>query len=188
MRLWLFLAIGAALFSTTSCSFRRTCTRQKSKRYPDPTFLLDLQAAIARSLGICTGGVRGSLSGAQYGGRRFVELPTALAARRRWPDEAKGRIVAETPVRGATVNEVARRHGLPANHLSSWRMLARQGKLVDAEVIEAEFAAPVALALPVETLVATLSDLIVGPVTVRLDAATPAAKVSELAMSLQVRP
>lgn len=48
----------------------------------------------------------------------FVELLAAPAAKRRWSDEAKGRMVAETLVPGVTVNEVARRHGLKANHLS----------------------------------------------------------------------
>ncbi|XQZ42675.1 transposase [Paracoccus yeei] len=115
----------------------------------------------------------------------FVELLAAPAAKRRWSDEAKGRIVAETLVPGITVNEVARRHGVKANHLSSWRTLARKGKLVVPEVAGAEFAAPVAAAQPVEMLVTTSIDLVIGSVTVRLSAATPAARVAELAMALQ---
>jgi transposase len=118
----------------------------------------------------------------------FVELLAAPAAKRRWSDDAKGRIVAETLVPGVTVNEVARRHGLKANHLSSWRTLARQGKLVVPEVAGAEFAAPVASPQSVATPEATASiDLIVGPVTVRLDVATPAVRVAELVMALQAR-
>jgi transposase len=53
----------------------------------------------------------------------FVELLAAPAAKRRWSDEAKGRMVAETLVPGVKVNEVARRHEFKANHLSSWRTL-----------------------------------------------------------------
>lgn len=116
----------------------------------------------------------------------FVELLAAPAAKRRWSDEAKGRIVAETLVPGVTVNEVARLHGVKANHLSSWRTLARKGKLVVPEVAGAEFAAPVAAAQSFAAPEATASiDLIIGPVTVRLDAATPAARVAELAMALR---
>src|SRR5690554_3443734 len=49
---------------------------------------------------------------------------------RQWPDEVKARIVSETLRPGTTVSEVAQRHGLKANHVSSWRTLARNGKLV----------------------------------------------------------
>jgi len=116
----------------------------------------------------------------------FVELLAAPAAKRRWSDDAKGRMVAETLVPGVTVNEVARRHGLKANHLSSWRTLARKGKLVVPEVAGAEFAAPVASPMVVVASATAASiDVIIGPVTVRLDAATPAARVAELAVALR---
>lgn len=119
----------------------------------------------------------------------FVELLAAPAAKRRWSDEAKGRMVAETLVPGVTVNEVARRHGVKANHLSSWRTLARQGKLVVPEVAGAEFAPPVALAQTLEPPVATGTvDLVIGLVTVRLDAATPVARVAELVIALRACP
>lgn len=116
----------------------------------------------------------------------FAELLSAPAAKRRWSDEAKGRMVAETLVPGVTVNEVARRHGLKANHLSSWRTLARKGKLVVPVVAGAEFAAPVTSPTEVVAAATTASnDLIIGPVTVRLDVSTSAARVAELVMALR---
>jgi transposase len=96
-------------------------------------------------------------------------------------------MVAETLVPGVTVNEVARRHGVKANHLSSWRTLARMGKLVVPEVAGAEFTAPVVVTQTSEPPIVTGTiDLIIGPVTVRLDAATPAARVAELVIALRV--
>ena len=116
----------------------------------------------------------------------FVELLAAPGARRRWSNEAKGRLVAETLVQGVTVNEVARRHGLKANHLSSWRTLARKGKLVVPEVAGAAFATPVVSPMAVAIAATTAPiDLIIGPVTMRLDGATPAARVAELALALR---
>ena len=119
----------------------------------------------------------------------FVELLAAPAAKRRWSDEAKGRMVAETLVPGVTVNEVARRHGVKANHLSSWRTLARKGKLLVPELAGAEFTPPVAVTQTSEPSIVTGTiDLVIGPVTVRLDAATAAARVAELVIALRACP
>ena len=49
---------------------------------------------------------------------------------RKWRDEVKARIVAYTLTPGSTVNAVARRYGVPANHFSAWRTLAWKGRLV----------------------------------------------------------
>lgn len=117
----------------------------------------------------------------------FVELLAAPAAKRHWSDEAKGRIVAETLVAGVSVNEVARRHSLKANHLSAWRTLARQGKLVVPEIAGAEFGAPSALPELSETPVTPPIDLIIGPAMLRLDPATSAARIAELVLALQAR-
>ena len=57
----------------------------------------------------------------------ILDGPTGL---RRWPDEVKARIVAESLVPGARVCDVAQKYGLIARHVSQWRGRARKGKLV----------------------------------------------------------
>ena len=49
------------------------------------------------------------------------------ARRRRWPDETKRRIVAETLEPGASVSVVARRHDVNANQVFTWRRRYRAG-------------------------------------------------------------
>lgn len=96
-------------------------------------------------------------------------------------------MVAETLAPGVTVNEVARRYWGKARYLSSWRTLAQQSKLIVPEVAGAEFEPKMALATSLEPSVATsIVDLVIVHVTLRLDAATPAARVAELVMAQRV--
>ena len=61
--------------------------------------------------------------------RGRVEIQVGVGRRRRWSDDAKGRIVAESYAPGAVVSEVARRHGISPQHLFAWRKAARSGVL-----------------------------------------------------------
>ena len=65
----------------------------------------------------------------QYGRLRPLEVH-AGGGRRRWTDEQKARIVAESFAPGAVVAEVARRHEIMPQHLTTWRAAARRGELV----------------------------------------------------------
>ena len=82
-----------------------------------------------------------------------IEILQRTRGYRRWPDEAKARIVAESFQPGVRVVDVARRHGLVAQQLSDWRRRARLGKLV----------------LPADTLVGALSDLLPAFVQVSVE-------------------
>jgi len=107
---------------------------------------------------------------------------------RRWPDALKARIVAETLVEGATVRDVAARYDVRANHLSSWRRLAREGKLVLPALSEPEpaFAPMVIEELTEHTLDAgeTRLEIVCGEMVIRLDEATPAARIAEIVRAL----
>jgi transposase len=59
---------------------------------------------------------------------RHVEV-YAGSGRRRWPDEVKAQIVADSIVPGAVVTQVARRHGCRPQQVHDWRALAGAGKL-----------------------------------------------------------
>jgi transposase len=61
--------------------------------------------------------------------RGRVEIQVGAGRRRRWSDEVKGRIVAESYAPGAVVSEVARRHSIAPQHLFVWRKAARSGVL-----------------------------------------------------------
>ena len=61
-----------------------------------------------------------------------VEIITSVQRRRRWTAPEKVRMVEETLEPGMTVSLVARRHGVGANQLFTWRRLVAQGSLTAA--------------------------------------------------------
>lgn len=116
--------------------------------------------------------------------REFLKrlgVEVSQTGHRRWPDDLKARIVAETLVPGATVNDVARKYDMRANHLSSWRRMAKDGDLVlPAPDPQTDFAALVVFGdepappAPVPEPVTALIEIISGSVAVRLDSDAPA--------------
>lgn len=116
----------------------------------------------------------------------IAEILSTPRGQRRWPDDLKGWIVAQTLIPDATVNEVAGRYDLRPNHLSGWRKLAREGKLVVPDIAGAVFA-PLVLqeesGVDAQVLESTL-DVIRGDVTVRLGATTPAGRIAEIVHAL----
>jgi transposase len=101
-----------------------------------------------------------------FGGRIAVVQRTR--GYRKWPEEVKARIVAESFRAGVRVVDVARRHGVIAHQLSDWRRQARQGLLAlpedAAEGLEAAF---VPLAVEPE-VAATRTDAAVGTITIEI--------------------
>jgi len=119
-----------------------------------------------------------------------MEVVPGPTGRRRWPDDLKARIVAETLQPGARVAEVARRYGILPNHVSTWRTLARQGALALAE---ADMPAFVPISLQPEPLVSAsaTSDappelrISVGDVTLHVPASFPVPQAAALVAALR---
>lgn len=119
----------------------------------------------------------------------LIENGVVIGAKghRRWPDELKAQIVAETLVEGATVGAVARRYDMRANYLSELRRMARQGKLVLPAMPDEVELAPLVVheeVPPAPFASSGTLDVIRGDVTVRLDIATPVGRIAEITCAL----
>lgn len=122
-------------------------------------------------------------------------LPVGSRGRRnrKWPDEVKARIVAETLTPGITVNAVARRHGVPANHVSAWRTLARKGRLVlPAPEDPVEFASlligPVGDGVRCAVGAVERPEIVAGAVAIRLETGASAERIASVVRALAASP
>lgn len=124
----------------------------------------------------------------------LVDFKCNPKGKRRWPSELKARLVAETLVSGASVKSVALRHDIAPSHLSDWRRLAREGKLVLPNLDGVDFVGidfvPVSVEAPSLPMTSkptdhvALLELVKGDITIRLPLDTPAARIAEIAGAL----
>ena len=76
--------------------------------------------------------VRGCAAERERASVRETKVLATGRSRRRWSAEDKARVVRESLRPGKRVGDVARRYGISRWQLSTWRSLARQGKLAVA--------------------------------------------------------
>jgi transposase len=112
-----------------------------------------------------------------------IEVLTGTTGRRRWPDEVKGRIVAESYAPGGRVADIARLHGTTRWQVYHWRKLARKGLLAlpaPAGVAAAPAFAAVVVEEPprTEAADAAVLEIVVGEVVIRAPRAADEAQLA----------
>lgn len=112
-----------------------------------------------------------------------MDMRTGVGRRRRWSEEQKGRIVAESFAAGAVVSEVARRYDLAPQHLFAWRKAARAGRLALPEDALAPFV-PVVTSVEARPSFARISIEIAGAV-VRVEAGADLALLAGVLRALK---
>ncbi len=104
---------------------------------------------------------------------RRVEVITGVGRRRRWSDEDKARIVAESLDPTTTSSAVARRYGLHASQLFTWRQQLAASAAREAPAFVPVVVAEGGAATPAE--MAGRMEIALGPVVVRVGADVDAA-------------
>src|SRR5919112_4448468 len=107
----------------------------------------------------------GSTTSTKAGEFRRIEVITGVGRRRRWTDEEKAWIVAESLDPTTTVSAVARRYGLHASQLFTWRQrlaapAARDAPAFMPVVVTEGAATPAGMAGRME--------IVLGPAVVRV--------------------
>lgn len=60
-----------------------------------------------------------------------IEVITGTGRRRKWPEDVKEAIVAETLQEGAVITEIVRRHRVSSSQIFTWRKKAREQTLAN---------------------------------------------------------
>lgn len=119
----------------------------------------------------------------QHSGPLGVEVIPS-GRRRRWSDTQKAEIVAESLVPGAVVAEVARRHEIAPQHLTTWRAAAKKGLLVLPAANDLEFARIVVTA-PADPRLSVGMEVRIGEAVIPVHRGTDLAFLREVVQALK---
>ncbi len=123
-------------------------------------------------------------------GFRRLEVITGVGRRRRWTDEEKARIVAESLDPATTASTVARRYGLHVSQLFTWRQQLQRSAASSVAAIGGPAFVPVLMAedSPAPTEAAGRMEIALGPAVVRVGADVDAAALRRVLEVVQGLP
>jgi transposase len=113
---------------------------------------------------------------------RRIEVLTGVERRRRWSEQDKARIVAESLKPGVIVAEVARRYGMHRNQLYGWRSAFGVQSAKTGQTCKAQGFVPVTVVpeTPEGSVSGAVIEIIIGSVSVRLTGAIDAAALRQV--------
>jgi transposase len=121
-------------------------------------------------------------------GFRRIEVITGIGRRRRWTDEEKAWIVAESLDPATTVSAVARRYGLHASQLFVWRQQLQRSAAAAVVLGEQEFVPVLLEADPAPVATAGRMEIALGPVVVRVGADVDATALRRVLGKRRLKP
>ena len=121
---------------------------------------------------------------------RRVEVITGVGRRRRWTDEEKAQMVAESLDPRTTASAVARRYGLHVSQLFTWRQQLQRSAASSVAAIGGPAFVPVLMAedSPAPTEAASRMEIALGPAVVRVGADVDAAALRRVLEVVQGQP
>jgi transposase len=113
---------------------------------------------------------------------RRIEVITGVERRRRWSEQDKARIVAESLKPGVIVAEVARRYGMHRNQLYGWRSAFGVQPAKTGQARETQGFVPVTVVpeAPEGSVSSTVIEIVIGSVSVRLTGVIDAAALRQV--------
>ena len=113
---------------------------------------------------------------------RRIEVITGVERRRRWSEQDKARIVAESLEPGVVVADVARRHGMHRNQLYGWRSTFGVQPAKTGHTCKAQGFVPVTVVpeVPDASVSSAVIEIVIGSVSVRLTGAIDAAALRQV--------
>jgi transposase len=121
---------------------------------------------------------------------RRIEVITGVERRRRWSEQDKARIVAESLKPGVIVAEVARRYGMHRNQFYGWRSAFGVQPAKTGQTCKARSFVPVTVVpeTPEGSVSGAVIEIVIGSVSFRLTGAIDAAALRQVLEAVRSLP